>query len=121
MLVLEPSRRYTIPRVKQHEWMLMDGGGGKSCPPSPTIGHKAKVGQYNEQILRIMQSLGIDQQKTMEVSCAALQLCNMINLLFSHGRVRIRDAVRFISQDALVLCLGFRTLCSLILRSEDTL
>ncbi|XP_070203613.1 serine/threonine-protein kinase SIK2-like [Littorina saxatilis] len=66
MLVLEPSRRYSIARIKTHEWMLMEGGGVKSCPPSPTFGYKAKVGQYNEQILRIMQSLGIDQQKTME-------------------------------------------------------
>ena len=89
MLVLEPSRRYTIARIKQHDWMLMDGGGGKSCPPSPTVGHKAKVGQYNEQILRIMQSLGIDQQKTMEVSslatlsqhgCVTAWICNNVDL-----------------------------------------
>ncbi|XP_076457620.1 uncharacterized protein LOC143291577 isoform X2 [Babylonia areolata] len=67
MLVLEPSRRYSIARIKQHEWMLLDGGcGGRSCPPSPTLGPGPKVGQYNEQILRIMQGLGIDQQKTME-------------------------------------------------------
>lgn len=66
MLVLEPSRRYTIVKIKEHEWMLMDGAGIRSCPPSPTLQPKNNVGQYNEQILRIMQSLGIDQQKTLE-------------------------------------------------------
>ena len=79
MLVLDPSRRYSIAKIKQHEWMLMDGGGVRSCPPSPTISHKGKVGQYNEQILRIMQSLGIDQQKTMEVyiSCGCVILSSV--------------------------------------------
>nr|KAG5708727.1 hypothetical protein BaRGS_034944 [Batillaria attramentaria] len=66
MLVLDPSRRYSVARIKQHQWMLVDGSTGRSCPPSPTVNHKVKVGQFNEQILRIMQSLGIDQQKTLE-------------------------------------------------------
>lgn len=75
MLVLDPMRRYTIEQIKQHRWMLMEGGAWKSCPSSPTVGtvgQNAKVGQFNEQILRIMQSLGIDQQKTMEVTWKAL-------------------------------------------------
>jgi hypothetical protein len=68
MLVLEPTRRLSIVKIKEHEWMLMDGAGIRSCPPSPTTQSKNSVGQYNEQILRIMQSLGIDQHKTLEVS-----------------------------------------------------
>lgn len=66
MLVLDPSRRYSVLKIKQHQWMQAEGGAARSCPPSPTVDHKAKVGQFNEQILRIMQSLGIDQQKTLE-------------------------------------------------------
>lgn len=60
MLVLEPSRRYTIDQIKRHRWMLAEaprllpsGSGGSSEP--------------NEQILRLMQSLGIDANKTREV------------------------------------------------------
>ncbi|KAL3884296.1 hypothetical protein ACJMK2_024444 [Sinanodonta woodiana] len=66
MLVLEPTKRFTIGQVKNHQWMQMDGGSPKSAPSSPLIGYNAKVGEFNEQILRLMQSLGIDQQKTME-------------------------------------------------------
>lgn len=66
MLVLDPAKRYSIAQIRTHRWMDMDGGCPKSAPPSPIIGYNAKVGEFNEQILRIMQSLGIDQKKTME-------------------------------------------------------
>ena len=68
MLVLEPSKRFSIEQIKNHHWMQMGEGRPKSTPPSPLIGYNAKVGEFNEQILRLMQSLGINQQKTMEVS-----------------------------------------------------
>ena len=70
MLVLEPSKRFSIEQIKNHRWMQMGEGGPRSAPPSPLIGYNAKVGEFNEQILRLMQSLGINQQKTMEVSSA---------------------------------------------------
>ncbi|XP_055866728.1 serine/threonine-protein kinase SIK2-like isoform X2 [Biomphalaria glabrata] len=66
MLVLEPSKRYSIVQIQSHRWMQMEGGYPKSAPPSPIIGYNASCGEFNEQILRIMQSLGIDQKKTME-------------------------------------------------------
>lgn len=67
MLVLDPSKRLTIGQIKKHKWMLAEGGPPKlQTPPSPIIGYKAKIGEFNEQILRLMQSLGIDQHKTME-------------------------------------------------------
>lgn len=72
MLVLEPSKRYTITQIKNHQWMQMEGGAPKATPPSPLMGYSTKVGEYNEQILRLMQSLGINQQKTVEVSCCLL-------------------------------------------------
>ena len=67
MLVLEPSKRFSIEQIKNHHWMQIGEGRPKSTPPSPLIGYNAKVGEFNEQILRLMQSLGINQQKTMEV------------------------------------------------------
>ena len=68
MLVLEPGKRYTLTQISAHRWMQTDGGPPRSAPPSPLIGYRAKVGELNEQILRIMQSLGIDQKKTIEVT-----------------------------------------------------
>jgi hypothetical protein len=47
--------------------MQAEEGQPKSSPPSPMMGINAKLGEFNEQILRLMQSLGIDQQKTKEV------------------------------------------------------
>lgn len=67
MLVLNPSRRLTINQIKSHPWMVADGEQPKSAPQSPIPGYNAKLGDFNEQILRLMQGLGIDQQKTIEV------------------------------------------------------
>ena len=55
-------------QVKSHKWMLADGGAPVINPPVPVVGHNASAGEFNEQILRLMQSLGIDQQKTQEVA-----------------------------------------------------
>ena len=68
MLVLDPSKRLTINQIKKHKWMLAEGGAPKQTPSSPVLDHNAKLGEFNEQILRLMHSLGIDQQKTMDVS-----------------------------------------------------
>lgn len=67
MLVLDPSKRYTINMIKKHPWMQQDGGAPKQAPPSPVIGQNAKMGEYNEQILRLMQGMKIDRNKTVEV------------------------------------------------------
>lgn len=64
MLVLDPLRRYTIEQIKRHRWMTIEtmeiidventsGGGTASVEP-------------NEQILKLMTTLGIDAQKTRE-------------------------------------------------------
>lgn len=67
MLVQDPSKRFSISQIKKHKWMQSEEGQPKSSPPSPMMGINAKLGEFNEQILRLMQSLGIDQQKTKEV------------------------------------------------------
>ena len=74
MLVLDPSKRYTISMIKKHQWMQQDGGPPKQAPPSPVIGQNAKMGEYNEQILRLMQGMKIDRNKTVEVGLFSL-LC----------------------------------------------
>lgn len=69
--MLDPKKRYTLSQIQNHKWMSMDGGGKKEAAPPPApavVGQNAKQGECNEQILRLMQSLGIDQQKTTEVS-----------------------------------------------------
>ncbi|XP_067127139.1 serine/threonine-protein kinase SIK2-like [Centruroides vittatus] len=69
MLVLDPSKRYTISQIKEHKWM-------QSVEPIPQIlttsylscddKKHIKAGEFNEQILNLMQSLGIDITKTTE-------------------------------------------------------
>lgn len=68
MLVLEPSKRYCVTQIKRHRWMQVD------IPPSIPATTAGSNTQPNEQILRLMQSLGIDGSKTREVS----QLVNML-------------------------------------------
>lgn len=67
MLVLEPSRRYTIKQVKRHRWTQTE-------PPAPAAPTESRSGlraerttEPNEQVLRIMQELGIDVARTREV------------------------------------------------------
>ncbi|CAG0883653.1 unnamed protein product [Darwinula stevensoni] len=60
ILVLDPAKRYTLDQVKRHKWMLMDGHP-KLLPPLPD-----RQAEPNEQILRLMQSLGIDTNKTRQ-------------------------------------------------------
>ncbi|CAH1164893.1 unnamed protein product [Phyllotreta striolata] len=60
MLVLEPNKRYSIPQIKKHRWMQI---GAPANQPRPVNTSNA---QPNEQILRLMQSLGIDGVKTRE-------------------------------------------------------
>lgn len=63
MLVLDPSRRYSIEQIKHHRWMLIEGSNaiGLNCD----ISNKSAQ-EPNEQILRLMVGLGIDAQKTRE-------------------------------------------------------
>ncbi|KAL5019676.1 hypothetical protein ScPMuIL_002568 [Solemya velum] len=69
MLVVEPDRRLSIKKIKKSEWFQMSPGSFKhttSLPVQVTIPANSRIGKYNEQILRLMQSLGIDRHKTIE-------------------------------------------------------
>lgn len=64
MLVLEPGKRYTIPQIKRHRWMI--GTADSVCPIISTT--PSALQEPNEQILRLMHSLGIDITRTKDVS-----------------------------------------------------
>ncbi|XP_069470404.1 serine/threonine-protein kinase SIK2 isoform X2 [Ambystoma mexicanum] len=66
ILVLEPSKRLTIAQIKEHKWMMVDVPVQRAVlyPQGPD--NAPSIGEYNEQVLRLMHSLGVDQQKTIE-------------------------------------------------------
>ncbi|XP_076214594.1 serine/threonine-protein kinase SIK2 isoform X2 [Aptenodytes patagonicus] len=66
MLVLDPSKRLTIAQIKEHKWMLIEVPAQRPILYPPGEENEPSIGEYNEQVLRLMHSLGIDQQKTIE-------------------------------------------------------
>lgn len=66
MLVLQPSKRVSIDQIKRHRWMMVEVS---DIPVIKAINNNT-VGtaacEINDQILRIMQNLGIDSQRTRE-------------------------------------------------------
>lgn len=71
MLVLEPMKRYTIEQIKKHRWMAAEPYTAPAITADPMrspahVTHHTQ--EPNEQVLRLMQSLGIDPVKTKEVS-----------------------------------------------------
>lgn len=69
MLVLDPLKRYTIEQIRRHRWLAGAGAGGRAEPPRSPARAGAGPGPVdpNDQVLRLMQSLGIDPAKTKEV------------------------------------------------------
>ncbi|XP_048199777.1 serine/threonine-protein kinase SIK2 isoform X2 [Perognathus longimembris pacificus] len=66
MLVLDPSKRLTIAQIKEHKWMLIEVPIQRPVLYSQEQENEPSIGEFNEQVLRLMHSLGIDQQKTIE-------------------------------------------------------
>ncbi|NXV76628.1 SIK2 kinase, partial [Atlantisia rogersi] len=75
MLVLDPSKRLTVAQIKEHKWMLMEVPAQKPVLYPPGGENEPSIGEYNEQVLRLMHSLGIDQQKTIEVKHTHTYVC----------------------------------------------
>lgn len=80
MLVLEPSKRYTIPQIKRHRWMA--GTADNICSVIITR-PSSSIQEPNEQILRLMHSLGIDITRTREVRKNSFPRCEIKNPLCS--------------------------------------
>ncbi|XP_028038365.1 serine/threonine-protein kinase SIK2 [Bombyx mandarina] len=68
MLVLEPMKRYTIEQIKKHRWMAAEPYSIATVIADATRSpaHVPPHQDPNEQVLRLMQSLGIDPVKTKE-------------------------------------------------------
>ncbi|XP_042170309.1 serine/threonine-protein kinase SIK2 [Oncorhynchus tshawytscha] len=71
MLVIEPAKRITVARIKKHRWMKSDPPATAAPPetPQPTPAPDAEpcLGEnYSEPVLGLMQTLGIDRQRTIE-------------------------------------------------------
>lgn len=64
MLVLQPNKRFTIEQIKQHRWMIVE----VDIPVTSELSNGLCRANFepNEQILKIMQNLGIDAQRTKE-------------------------------------------------------
>ncbi|KAM8820419.1 serine/threonine-protein kinase SIK1 [Eudromia elegans] len=67
MLVVDPTKRITISQIKQHKWMQADPSLQQQQSLSFSMqNYNSNLGDYNEQVLGIMQTLGIDKQRTVE-------------------------------------------------------
>lgn len=75
MLVVDPAKRITIAQIRQHRWMQADPTLLQQDDPAFSMqGYTSNLGDYNEQVLGIMQALGIDRQRTIEVSLLRIAL-----------------------------------------------
>ncbi|KAK5920967.1 hypothetical protein CgunFtcFv8_024712 [Champsocephalus gunnari] len=66
MLVVDPSRRITMAQIKQHRWMLADPTAAHQTLSHSLTEYNSNLGDYSEPVLGIMNTLGIDRQKTIE-------------------------------------------------------
>ncbi|XP_060036069.1 serine/threonine-protein kinase SIK2 [Erinaceus europaeus] len=66
MLVLDPAKRLTIAQIREHKWMLVEVPVQRPVLYPQGQENEPSIGDFNEQVLRLMHSLGIDQQKTIE-------------------------------------------------------
>lgn len=77
MLVVDPARRITIAQIRQHRWMRAEPClPGPACSTFSAHSYSSNLGDYDEQALGIMQTLGVDRQRTVEVSPATLALAS---------------------------------------------
>ncbi|XP_059866236.1 serine/threonine-protein kinase SIK1 isoform X1 [Delphinus delphis] len=67
MLAVDPTKRITISQIWEHRWMRADPALRQpTCPVFSLLGYASSLGSYDEQALGIMQTLGVDRQRTVE-------------------------------------------------------
>ena len=69
MLVVDPRKRLTVAQICQHPWMLEASAEVQRDPRSTEAGGVSSQDSkpYNEHVLRLMHSLNIDENKTIDV------------------------------------------------------
>lgn len=91
MLVVDPAKRITVAQIKQHRWMLADPSAPHQILSLSLTGYNSNLGDYSEPVLSIMQTLGIDRQRTVEVrkgadtveTCVSVYVTNSTGLVIS--------------------------------------
>ncbi|KAL6100974.1 sik1 [Pungitius sinensis] len=66
MLVVDPARRISMAQIKQHRWMLADPTAARQTLSHSLTEYNSNLGDYSEPVLGIMNTLGINRQKTIE-------------------------------------------------------
>uniref|UniRef100_A0A673B018 non-specific serine/threonine protein kinase n=1 Tax=Sphaeramia orbicularis TaxID=375764 RepID=A0A673B018_9TELE len=66
MLVVDPAKRITVAQIKQHRWMLADPTAAHQTLSHSLTEYNSNLGDYSEPVLGIMNTLGIDRQRTIE-------------------------------------------------------
>lgn len=72
MLVVDPARRISVAQIKQHRWMLVDPAAAHQTLCHSLTDYNSNLGDYSEPVLGIMNTLGIDRQRTIEVGGACV-------------------------------------------------
>ncbi|XP_075703371.1 serine/threonine-protein kinase SIK1 [Rhinoderma darwinii] len=60
MLVVEPGKRLNIAQIRHHRWFQC------ASPPQPSLHNDPPTPKPCEHVLAIMQSLGIDRERTLQ-------------------------------------------------------
>lgn len=68
MLVVDPARRISVAQIKQHRWMMADPTAAHQTLSHSLTEYNSNLGDYSEPVLGIMNTLGIDRQRTIEVT-----------------------------------------------------
>ena len=83
MLVRDPEKRYSIEMIKKHRWVVA-GDALKPIVSQLTIptsnNHTDDV--YDELVLRLMDQLGLERQKTIEVNSFTELLLLVVYILW---------------------------------------
>ncbi|KAM6934348.1 serine/threonine-protein kinase SIK1 [Xenentodon cancila] len=66
MLVVDPAKRISVAQIKQHRWMLADPTAAQQTLCHSLTEYNSNLGDYSEPVLGIMNTLGIDRQRTIE-------------------------------------------------------
>lgn len=76
MLAVDPAKRFSVAQIKQHRWMQADPSAiCHSSFPFSCLENHLQQGTYNEAVLSIMQTVGIDRKKTIEVRSPEIKVC----------------------------------------------